>query len=173
MKKMEQTEIWRDVPEYEGIYQVSNLGRVKSLARKGSDGRQLKEMMMKTRVTNSGYLILTLRKSGVYKTHLVHALVAMAFLNHKPNGHKIVVDHINNDPLDNRLENLQIITQRENSSKDKKRYSSKYVGVFWHKVANKWKATIVINGKQRSLGLFTNELKAHEAYQSALNQLSI
>ena len=43
----------------------------------------------------------------------------MAFLNHKPNGNKLVVDHINNVKTDNRLSNLQIITQRKNTSKDR------------------------------------------------------
>ena len=47
--------------------------------------------------------------------------------------HKLVVDHINNDPLDNRLENLQLISHRYNLSKDKKGGSSKFTGVSWDK----------------------------------------
>jgi ribosomal protein L15E len=72
----------------------------------------------------------------------------MAFLNHTPCGYKIVVDHIdNNIKTDNRLENLQLITQRENVSKDIKNTSSKYIGVCWHKKAKKWRSSIQINGK--------------------------
>jgi hypothetical protein len=85
-------------------------------------------------------------------------LVAMAFLNHKPDGtHKIVVDHINNNKLDNRVVNLQLISQRENLSKDRKDGTSKYVGVCWKKSRNKWQVDIKIDGKRKYLGLFTDE----------------
>jgi hypothetical protein len=93
----------------------------------------------------------------------------MAFLNHKPNGHVLVVDHINNNRADNRLENLQIITQRENSSKDKKGVS-KHTGVFWNKQNTKWHAQIQINGKKKHLGYFKCETAAHLSYQRKLKE---
>jgi uncharacterized protein YebE (UPF0316 family) len=95
----------------------------------------------------------------------------MAFLGHKPDGtHKLVVDHINNNTLDNRIENLQLITQRENASKYflTKKKSSQYTGVFWHKQINKWQAQIGIDGKRIHLGIFNHEHEAHLAYQKAL-----
>ena len=101
----------------------------------------------------------------------MHILVAMAFLGHKPDGHKIVVDHINGDKLNNRLENLQLITNRENVSKDRNGCSSKFVGVHWDKSTSKWKAHIAIEGKQKHLGRFSNELQAAEAYQLELNKI--
>ena len=88
------------------------------------------------------------------------------FLNHKPNK-EFVVDHINNIKLDNRLENLQLITQRENSSKDRKG-TSVYRGVSWAKQNKKWIAQITINKKKINLGYFTIELNASKAYNLAL-----
>jgi hypothetical protein len=99
----------------------------------------------------------------------VHTLVAMVFLNHKPDGtNKICVDHINNIKTDNRLVNLQLITNRENTSKDKKDGTSKYVGVCWQKSKNKWMAQINIDDKKKYLGYFTDEHEAHLVYQKAL-----
>tara|TARA_R110001632_G_C11076374_1_gene387963 strand:- start:13 stop:513 length:501 start_codon:yes stop_codon:yes gene_type:complete len=165
-------EIWKEVKGYRD-YEVSNLGRVKSLARivitaKGS--RTCKEKILKPSVDGQGYLKVCLSSNGKGKVKRIHRLVAIVFLNHTPNGNKLVVDHINNVKTDNRLENLQVITNRENLSKDKKGVS-KYTGVTWMKKANKWRAYIYINGKNKHLGMFINELEASEAYQIALNSL--
>ena len=160
-------EIYKDVLSYEGIYQVSNLGNVKSL-------KFNKERILKPALSDGRYLTVVLSKNGKKKTNRVHKLVAMAFLGHKPKGHLLTVDHINNVKTDNRLENLQLITQRENCSKDRfrKDYSSKYVGVSWHKNRNKWEAQILIKGKPKNLGFFTDELKASNAYQKELNLIN-
>ena len=165
-------EIWKEVRGYED-YEVSNLGRVKSLARiittvRGS--RSYKEKISKQTLGNRSYLVVSLSKNGKCKTRCIHQLVAESFLGHIPNGYKAIVDHVDNNPLNNNLNNLQIISQRENSSKDRKG-SSKYTGVCWHKNNKKWKAGIKINGKTKNLGYFTGELKAAEAYQTALKEL--
>ena len=117
-------EIWKDIESYEGLYQVSSLGRVKSL-------KYNKQRILKTPSDAYGYSVCNLSLNGKQKIFKVHKLVAIAFLNHTPNGHNMVVDHINNLKIDNRLENLQLTSQRENTSKDKKKGSSKYVGVYW------------------------------------------
>lgn len=164
--KMEkQIEIFKDIPGYEGMYQVSNLGCVKSLERKGkTKGRILKQRK------RNGYFRVNFSVKQVHKTFQVHQLVAMAFLNHNPCGFELVVDHINNIKTDNRLENLQLISVRENTSKDKKGGTSKYIGVTFHKLTNKWQSCIYINGKYKHLGLFINEKDAHLTYQKALKQ---
>ena len=165
-------EIFKDIQGFEGLYQVSNLGRVKSLARKSLIGRVLKERILKPSVIGRGYLSVCLRKEGKNHVKNVHQLMAIAFLGHTPNGNKIVVDHRNNDKTNNKLSNLQLISHRENVSKDKKGCSSKYTGVNWSKRANKWRANIIIKGKQEHLGYFNDELEAAKAYQNALKNIT-
>jgi hypothetical protein len=169
-----QKEFFKDVPNYEGLYQVSNIGNVKSLPREivNAKGKYIsKEKILKPGKDGKGYYFVNLSKEGKMKSIKVHVLVAMAFFGHKTNGYKIVVDHINNNPSDNRLENLQLISQRENCSKDRKNKSSKYIGVYWHKKANKWMGRIQINKKNIYLGIFENEHEAHLAYQKALEEI--
>ncbi len=110
-------EIWKDIPNYECIYQVSSLGRVKSLG----NNKQKKEKILKSGETK-GYLQVVLCKNKKPKTKYVHQLVAMAFLNHIPCGHRFEVDHINNIKSDNRVENLQILTHKDNSLKNPNRF---------------------------------------------------
>jgi hypothetical protein len=167
MKNIENTEIWKDIPNYEGKYQVSNLGNVKSL----NYHRSGKERLMNTVLTGikkRQYKALTLYSNNKGKTEKVHQLVAMSFLGFSKNKNGIIVDHINNDPLDNRLENLQVITQRENNSKDVKCTSSIFTGVCYHKKAGKWESYITINKKRKHIGLFKSEIEASNEYKKAL-----
>ena len=160
-------EIWKSIKDYEGLYEVSNLGRVKSLG----NNKERKEKFLKHGVDKTGYYRVGLSKNNIAKTHKVHQLVAMAFLNHIPCGHKIVVDHINDDPLDNRVDNLQVVTQRFNACKTQGKYTSKYKGVCWHKTFNKWVSKITINSKNYHLGYFKCELAAHQSYQNKLKEI--
>lgn len=172
---METKEIWKDVKGYEGLYQVSNLGRVKSLKRvvykRNGTNQTLKEKILKNNYNGKGYYHVMLYKNTNKKTLKIHKLVAMAFLGHKPCGHNEVVDHIDNNQANNRLDNLQLTTVRHNASKDKKCGTSKYVGVCWDKSAKKWKSQILYNGKNKFLGNFNDEIKASEAYQNALKEI--
>jgi len=168
-------ENWKDIKGYEGHYQVSDLGRVKSLRRwienKGNGGYFLDSKLKKLGLSQ-GYPSASLNKDGVCKKFRVHQLVAVAFLNHKPCGYKLVVDHIDNDKLNNKLENLQIVTSRVNTSKDRRGYSSKYVGVHYNKKGtNHWRSTISVDSKIIGLGCYPNEERASIAYNFALTQL--
>lgn len=111
-------EIWKDIPNYEGLYQVSDLGNVRSLDRvvKGKAGckKRIKGKVLKRNLDKSGYPHVNLSKDSKLKTFTVHQLVCICFLNHKPNGCKMVVDHINEIRTDNRVSNLRIITHQEN-----------------------------------------------------------
>jgi len=78
-----------------------------------------------------------------------------------------VVDHINNNSLDNRIENLRILTQKENT------FNRTAKGYHWHKRRNKWQAQITINGKKKHLGLFTEEADARNAYLEAKEKYHI
>lgn len=168
-------EIFKDIPGYESIYQVSDLGNVKSLIRTGYNHGiypfKTKEKMLKQVISTNGKLMVGLYLNKKHKSHQVHQLVAMAFLGHVPNGHSVVVDHIDNNPLNNNLNNIQLISQRENASKDRINCSSKFTGVSWIKNSKKWMATIMIEGKNKSLGMFANEIDAHYAYQNKLSAL--
>ena len=82
----------------------------------------------------------------------------------------MVVDHINNDTMDNRNANLRPATRAQNSRNRKKisrQCSSKYKGVWWHKSSLKWGATVVFEKKKIHLGIFNNEIDAAKAYDEA------
>jgi len=155
-------EIFKKVKGYPD-YEVSNLGRVKSF-KKGE------ERILKSNPNSGGYLQVNLYKDNKRKGRTIHSLVAEAFLNHTPNGHKLVVNHIDFNPLNNNVNNLEIVTQRKNTNLKHIKSSSIYTGVTWHKKANKWISQIRIKGKKKYLGLFTNELQASNSYQKALKQ---
>ena len=158
-------EIWKDIPNYEGLYQVSNLGNVKSL-KFGS------QRILKYGINSGGYCVVVLCKNKT-KTLYVHKLVAEVFLNEKCFGREFVVNHKNFIRNDNRLDNLEIVTNRENTNKKHIKSSSKYVGVCWDKVSKKWKSQIWVNGKRQILGHFVNEYDANLAYQNKLKTISI
>ena len=161
-------EIWKDIPSYEGVYQISNLGRVKSLNYRNTG----LESVMKPKISSSKYHDVNLYKYGKSKTHQVHQLVAIAFLGHTPCGHELVIDHINDNKHDNNVNNLQIVSHRYNVCKTQGRYSSKYKGVSWCKQRKKWIVRIDILKKTKYLGHFTNEYQAHLVYQKALLELT-
>jgi hypothetical protein len=165
-------EIYKSIPGYEGYYEVSNLGNVKSLPRKIYNGTGFfisKEKLLKPLKDIYGYFYVSLCKDNNVKNYTIHKAVAITFLGHVPCGMKLVVDHINDIKTDNRVENLQIITNRENSYKTQLGYSSNYKGVCLHKKRNRWVARIIINKKKIHLGYYTDEYQAHLAYQKALH----
>lgn len=167
-------EIWKDVVGYEGLYQVSDLGRIKAMKKKwiAANGavRSKEESILSPVLDSRKYYNTLLSKNGKQKRMKIHRLVYEAF-NGKTDLH---IDHIvEGNKWDNRLCNLQAITQRENSSKyfSTTKKSSQYTGVSWHKQRSKWSAKIQINGRLKHLGLFINELEAANAYQAALSNL--
>lgn len=105
-------EIWKDITGYEGLYQVSNLGNVKSVDRFCIDGRKRRGQIMKQVIKKEGYLTVGLRKGKGQKIYFVHRLVAEAFIPNTDN--KPCVDHINTNKTDNRVCNLRWSTYKEN-----------------------------------------------------------
>ena len=103
-------EIWKDIKGFEGLYQVSNLGRVKSLKRPYG----LKEKILKPQINDSGYYRIQLHKQSIKKTYRVHRLVWEAFNGQIPEG--LQVNHINEIKTDNRLSNLNLMTCKENNN---------------------------------------------------------
>lgn len=160
-------EIWKDINGYEKIYQISNLGTVKSLDRISPDGRKLKGVILKKAIS-LGYHYVNLTKNGIGVKHRIHKLVAIYFLNHTPCKYDIVVNHKDFNRQNNRVDNLELISVRENTNQEHLPSVSNYIGVVWHKKNSKWQSQIRINGKRKYLGCFENEFEAHLAYQNAL-----
>ena len=105
-------ETWKNIKGYEGFYQVSNMGRVKSLGRKDRFGRVIKERILEPAVTHNGYLRVGLHVDGKRKMLRVHRLVCEAF--HENPDNKSEVNHVNEDKTDNRACNLEWSTRTEN-----------------------------------------------------------
>ena len=169
-------EEWRDILNYEDLYQVSSLGNVKSLYRRVPNGKggmyNRSGKVLKQALNPKGYLTVSLSKNGKWSTKRVHQLVAIAFHGHKPNGMSVIVDHKDGDKLNNNKDNLQVTTCRVNNTKDldKTKTSSKYVGVCWSKDRQKWISYITINKKRKVLGRFHSEEEASKARETALKE---
>ena len=105
-------EIWKDINDYEGLYQISSFGQVKSLAR-SCKGRHIKEEIIKKPSKAKGYLRVGLSKNGTIKYYSVHRLVAEAFIENKNNLPQ--VHHKDSVRTNNKVENLEWCTCKENN----------------------------------------------------------
>lgn len=105
-------EIWKDIPNFEGLYQASNWGRIKSLKKdvikKNQGCHHYKERILKGWNHNTGYLAVTLNG----KKYLVHRIVAMTFIEN-PNNYPII-NHIDGNKKNNKIENLEWCTYEHN-----------------------------------------------------------
>jgi hypothetical protein len=149
-------ERWLPVVGYEGLYEVSDLGRVRSL----KSGK-----IMKPKLEKNGYMRTCLTNNKQEKTISIHRLILQTF---QPTEEKLQCDHINHIKTDNRLVNLRWATISQNSRFRKKRegLSSQYMGVAWAKYDKKWKTGCRIDGKTIHLGYFDDEREAGLAYNN-------
>ncbi|MFK3833068.1 NUMOD4 motif-containing HNH endonuclease [Staphylococcus saprophyticus] len=114
--KSNNVEIWKDIPGYEGLYQVSNMGNVKSLERKVTkiDGSvtEYKSIILKSFTSGKGRLYVNLSCNGIQKKCQVHVLVALTFIGERPENYDVC--HIDGNPRNCKLSNLKYDTRNQN-----------------------------------------------------------
>lgn len=113
-------EMWKDVEGFEGVYQISNFGSLRSLDRKvRSKGgqRTVRGQMLKPMYTPKGYLNKIVVKDGEPIALFIHTLVAKHFIGIRPDG--LVIDHIDRNPRNNHVSNLRYVTSAENQQNRK------------------------------------------------------
>tara|TARA_R110002167_G_C12366771_1_gene623723 strand:+ start:37 stop:594 length:558 start_codon:yes stop_codon:yes gene_type:complete len=165
-------EIWKDIKDYEGIYQVSNTGKIKSLEREVYHSRHgtinLKEKLKQFTKHKDGRFQVTLSFEGVNKMKMVSNLVAEHFKSTTEIRDCII--HLDKNNSNNNVDNLKYVTRRDvafiRESKSKYKTSKKF-GVWFEKSKNRYRASITMKGKQKTLGTFKTEKEASEAYKKA------
>lgn len=157
-------EQWKPVEHYRNgyYYEVSNHGRVRNT----ETGKTLKGCTNK-----NGQRQVTLKIDGKVRSFAIHTLVTSAFIGLRPSGY--VVEHIDGDAYNNRVDNLRYIPRRiaETRGKRERDCSSYYPGVCWDRSRRMWVAHITHNKKQHFLGRFDDEEEAAAAYQNALKKI--
>lgn len=162
-------EQWKDIPDYEGLYQVSDLGRVKRLDRYKNHSSGKGTFLSKEKIMKQSkrglYYSVSFHKDYNFKNYIIHHLVSIVFLNHFPKANDLVIDHKDNIKQHNMLSNLQVITHRNNISKDKIN-SVGFTGV--SKIKNGFVALIQNKGKLLNLGAYNSPQEASEKYNEAV-----
>lgn len=160
-----ENEKWKVVPGYEN-YEISSMGRLKNLKfNKMLNGCLHKASYNKDK-TRRMYSLYN--EEGLKKLNAARWM-AITFLDLNINDRNQQADHINNDSMDDRLENIQVISQRENLSKDRINKSG-FLGVY--PSGNKFLAKIQIDGKCNYIGVYPTAEEASEVYQTALAKLN-
>lgn len=167
MTHYNEPEVWKDIPGYEELYQISNKGQVKSL----NYNKTKQHKILKQFKINSGYYKIRLLRGG--KTFFVHRLVAEVFLIFDKENKNLDVDHINHDRGNNTVSNLQILSHRENVKKIINRKKVLPYGVYHSRSKlNPYRAMIGNKGKSINLGFFKTVEEASAAYQEALTKIN-
>jgi hypothetical protein len=170
-------EVWKPVKGFENLYAISNFGYVKSLSRtilnsgSYSGSQTLKERILKPFPNPRGYSIVGLSKEDILYRFNLSTLVWDHFGEGKRDGRNLQVDHIDGDKKNNRVDNLQLLTNRGNTSKRfQERGRELPTGVSFYKSRNKYRSYIYIN-RLKHLGYFETISEASQAYQNALTNL--
>jgi hypothetical protein len=154
---------WKPITGYDGLYEVSDVGEVRSLPRKcGTNGWYANSRLLKQSLRPAGYYLVNLTKNRVQKTVDVHLLVARAFIPGRRPG--LLVDHINEVRTDNKVTNLRWATKSQNMHNTKNGWGGmKYRGTHYVKRFSGWVAYITVSGKRRHLGCFKKREQALRA----------
>lgn len=153
-------EVWKDIEGYEGHYQVSDFGRVRSLDRVSSSGRKLKGKVLKQKITK-GYNMVGLSKDGKQKNKTVSRLVAKAFTPNLEN--KPEVNHVDENKRNNRADNLEWVTSKENANHGtRKDRIGKYVRENPHLYEKGWKSLERFNKRRLDKKVAMIDAKTNE-----------
>lgn len=169
---MEEIEEFRDIVGYEGLYQISNFGRVKSLER-CVDNRYgtkslKKEKILKNVIKNTGYLSIDLYKNNINKNFKIHFLVYVTF-GCMYNSKFFEIDHLNRIRTDNYFKNLILVSKRNNHNN--RSNNSKFgVGAIITNY-NTYQSSIRINKKNIHIGNYETKEQASNKYQSVKHQI--
>lgn len=132
---MIEDEVWKDIPGFEGYYQASTFGRIRSVDRyvnyKNSGTALRKDKILSPKTSNKGYLETTLMKEGRYYYKRIHQLIALTFLSN-PCSYKSI-NHINEIKTDNRVSNLEWCTEKYN----KEAYTKSRISVYQYSMSGK------------------------------------
>lgn len=162
-------ERWLPINGYEGAYEVSNVGRIRSLSRvitKINGAKYYKKGRMRVPVINGcGYLAVNLCMDGKCLSTRVHKIVVETFLGYSD----LHVDHIDGDKKNNNIDNLEYVTSRENTRRYREGKRDLPVGVSVS--PNGYRARINNKNKEISLGVFDTSLEASEAYKAAWDKI--
>jgi len=113
-------EVWKPIKDYEGLYEISSYGRIKGFYKNGKLQERIINHHM-SGVLRRNYPQISLYKKGIKKTLRVHSLMALCFLDYVKTDRKTVIDHIDNNPLNNNIDNLQIVSMAYNNIKERKK----------------------------------------------------
>lgn len=156
-------EIWKNVTGYENYLSVSNYGRI--LRKKSTDDRPINKISY-GHIDTHGYRYVQISFNRNTKVLLIHRLVYQAFIGKLDKS--LVIDHIDNDRLNNHYTNLQQITQSINCYKDNSR-NSNFENIRYNKENNSYIARITINNTRHNIGSFRTEIEARNAYLDVFN----
>lgn len=164
-------EIWKDIVGYEGLYQISNYGRVKSLAKEWQccNGimRKQSEQIKKLHPAHK-YMKVTLYNNKKVKTYKISILVWEHFGDGDRKG--MVIDHIDGNTLNDNINNLQLLSARDNVIKGWKTKRDLPTGVY--KNHKRFEAFIMINGNSIYLGTYDTAQEASNKYQEAKKKVA-
>jgi hypothetical protein len=165
-------EVWKNIIGYEGLYQISNFGRVMSLTKEvvcnGAIRRQC-DKILKPDILKKGYLRIMLCKKGVNHRVLIHRLVFSHSKGLIPEG--LIINHIDRDKKNNNDDNLELVTHRKNTHHFRQSIKRDLpLGVSMNR--KRFKAVIGISKNTFHLGTFDTASEASEAYQKAILKIN-
>lgn len=174
-------EVWEDIPKWGSFYQASTLGRIRTWngSVKGHQKKLEQPKILKQSLSANGYLAVCLRKNGKGYAMPVHQLVATTFIPNIEN--KECINHIDHNPLNNHVDNLEWVTRAENNAHglQNKNTKSKYLGVSFKEFARvgkrkkPWFGRLYNGKKQIFVGYFATDYEAHLANEAKRKELGI